>query len=80
MATERSTAKKKKKEKTPINQFGERMALAIPTFVPAWICTECKAVSFGTNGKIPTRCSNRKTCGRLFHGVKQSDFASGQDG
>lgn len=72
---------KKKKEKTPgVNQFGKRMALAIPTLVQGWICTECNAVSFGNNGKVPTRCSNRKTCGRLFHGIKRRDLASGQDG
>lgn len=57
------------KKKKGINQFGKQMATAIPTpiIMQAWKCSECGAVSEGTNGKPPVRCSNRRTCGRLFH-------------
>lgn len=50
-----------------LNQFGNPLAKPIPTIVQAWKCSECGAISFGENGAPPRRCSNRKTCGRLFH-------------
>lgn len=65
--------KKVPSEKPPprLNQFGEpmAMAIAIQTVVTAYECTECGALSFGTSGKMPFRCSNRKSCGKPFHGV-----------
>lgn len=63
--------KKKRKIKLPrprFNQFGDTVAVPIPTLVKAWICPKCGAVSLGDKqGTPPNRCGNRKYCGRLFH-------------
>jgi hypothetical protein len=41
--------------------------------VPAWRCSECGAVMGvgDKKGQPPRRCSNRKTCGALFHNAKR---------
>jgi len=41
--------------------------------VPAWRCSECGTVMGvgDKKGQPPQRCSNRKTCGALFHNAKR---------
>lgn len=53
-----------------INQFGQEMATAIETPVTLWRCSVCGHLSYGKDGNPPVRCSNRKGCGKLFHGVQ----------
>jgi hypothetical protein len=49
------------------NQFGKRMAHAIPVWIQAWLCSKCRSLCYGEDGEPPIRCSNRENCGKLFH-------------
>lgn len=86
MSTAKGRVRKKKEQSekppptTKFNQFGERMAMArvIQTVVLAYECTECGALTFGgVGGKMPFRCSNRKECGKPFHGLINENQTDG---
>lgn len=57
-----------------VRKAGERgTAKATRVKVPAWRCSECGTVMGvgDKKGQPPQRCSNRKTCGALFHNAKR---------
>lgn len=59
------------KNKTGLNQFGEKLAYRKKTTIEVWKCSECgKVMPLSDN---PVRCSNRKGgCGRVFHDAPKS--------
>ena len=57
-----------------VTKGGQRgTAKATRVKVPAWKCSECGTVMGvgDKKGQPPQRCSNRKTCGALFHNAKR---------
>jgi len=57
-----------------VKQSGQKgTARALKVKVPAWKCPQCGAVMGvgDKKGTPPRRCSNRKTCGVLFHNAKR---------
>ena len=67
-----STAKPRK-EKGKINQFGDPLAHRIRIKVTEWKwqCSECGRI-MPLAAEPPKRCSNRKTCGRVFFDEPES--------
>ena len=56
--------------KDGLNQFGDPLARAIRIRAYVVKCSECGAIMpFGPDGYPPVRCSNRESCGRMFHDV-----------
>ena len=56
--------------KSGLNQFGDPLARAIRIRITALKCSNCgKVMFFGPKGDPPVRCANRKTCGKMLHGM-----------
>jgi len=53
------------KKKDGLNQFGEPLAYALPV---VFRCSHCGTSMLPTKtGSAPKRCTNRKTCNKMFH-------------